>query len=58
MSIWACDVKGDFNIEKPKTQKISAEIERLFEQSISRKPDRVASLVEYALLLKSEERFV
>ena len=45
-------------MEKSKIQTISAEIERLFEQSFSLKPDRVASLVEYALFLKSEERFV
>ena len=58
ISICACDVKSDFNIEKTKIQTISAEIERLFEQSISLKPDRVASLVEYALFLKNDERFV
>ena len=53
ISICACDVKGDFNIEKS-----IAELERLFEQSISLKPDRFASRVEFALFLKCEERFV
>ena len=53
ISICACDVKGDFNIEKS-----IAELERLFEQSISLKPDQFASRVEFALFLKCEERFV
>ena len=52
VSICACDVKGDFDIEES-----IAETERLFEHSISLEPDGVASRVEYALFLQCEERF-
>ena len=52
ISICACDVKGDFDIEES-----IAETERLFEHSISLEPDGVASRVEYALFLQCEERF-